>query len=40
MPASLPQWLMFAFYTLGSAGGLVVLAILTVETIKGWRKRG
>lgn len=39
MPATLPQWLFFAYYTLGSAGGLVVLAILAAETVRGWRKR-
>jgi len=38
MPATLPQWLFFAYYTLGSAGGLVVLAILGFRNIEifGW----
>jgi len=38
MPATWPQWLFFGYYTLGSAGGLVVLAVLFAETWKGLRK--
>jgi len=36
MPNTLTGWTMFTFYTLGSAGGIVFLAMLAVYEIPHW----
>ena len=39
MPENLFQWFFFAFYTLGSAGGIIVLIIIMRETWQSWSER-
>lgn len=38
MPETLSQWAWFAFYTLGSIGGLWALACLAVDAWATWRR--
>jgi len=38
MPETLAQWIWFGFYTLGSVGGLLCLALLAVDAWVTWRR--